>query len=198
MALPATIRVKLSSEAADSISLTPVVVQELPLRDLIEHMLGVTGKDEARIRELLLRGTLVSGASRFRWAGWEAETDGLRELLATFPDPDPTSVFAPAYCMRVVLRGGRQAIDITCEAGSRKGFFQRKTFWDVLMTVVAAVAPEYSGYSYRDRADRYVREFSRADLDQLRGARDLVRYSTLRDQLRAVAFTQAELFMKRR
>ncbi len=46
MALPPTIRVKLSSEAADSISLTPVVVQELPVRDLIEHMLGVTGKDE--------------------------------------------------------------------------------------------------------------------------------------------------------
>jgi hypothetical protein len=197
MALPATIRVKLSSEAADSISLTPVVVQELPLRDLIEHMLGVTGKDELRIRELLLRGTLVSGASRFRWAGWEAEPDGVRELLATFPDPDPTSVFAPANCTRVILRGGRQAIEITCEAGSRKGFFQRKTFWDVLMNVVVAAAPDYSGYSYRDRADRYLREFSRADLDQLRAARDLVRYSTLRDQLRAVAFTQAELFARR-
>ena len=198
MALPAIIRVKLSSEAAESISLTPVVVQELPLRDLIEHMLGVTGKDEGRIRELLHRGTLVSGASRFRWEGWDAEAEGLRELLATFPDPDPTSVFAPANCIRVILRGGRQAIDITCEAGSRKGFFQRKTFWDVLMTVVGAAAPEYSGYSYRDRADRYVREFSRADLDQLRAARDLVRYSTLRDQLRAVAFTQAEVFARRR
>jgi len=197
MALPATIRVKLSSEAADSISLTPVVVQELPLRDLIEHMLGVTGKDEARIRELLLRGTLVSGASRFRWAGWDAETDGLRELLATFPDPDPTNVFAPANCTRVILRGGRQAIEITCEAGSRRGFFQRKTFWDVLMNVVGAAIPEYSGYSYRDRADRYLREFSRADLEQLRAARDLVRYSTLRDQLRAVAFTQAEIFARR-
>ena len=198
MALPAIIRVKLSSEAAESISLTPVVVQELPLRDLIEHMLGVTGKDEGRIRELLHRGTLVSGASRFRWAGWDAEAEGLRELLATFPDPDPASIFAPGNCIRVILRGGRQAIDISCEAGSRKGFFQRKTFWDVLMTVVGAAAPEYSGYSYRDRADRFVREFSRADLEQLRAARDLVRYSTLRDQLRAVAFTQAEIFARRR
>ena len=135
MALPPTIRVKLSSEAADSISLTPVVVQEMPLRDLIEHMLGVTGKDEARIRDLLLRGTLVSGASRFRWAGWEAEVDDLRELLATFPDPDPTRAFRSAHCTRVILRGGRQAIEITREAGSRKGLFQRKTFWDVLMNV---------------------------------------------------------------
>jgi len=48
MSLPATVRVKLSSEAAGSISITRVVVQDLPVRDLVEHMLGITGKDEAR------------------------------------------------------------------------------------------------------------------------------------------------------
>jgi len=64
MALPPIVRVKLSSEAAESISITPVVVREMPVRELVEYMLGVTGKDEARIRELLLRGSLVSGASR--------------------------------------------------------------------------------------------------------------------------------------
>ena len=41
--LPQTVRVKLSSEAAEAIAMTPVVVQELPVRELIEHMLGVTG-----------------------------------------------------------------------------------------------------------------------------------------------------------
>ena len=70
MPLLDTIRVKLSSEAAEYVSITPVVVQEMPVRDLVEHMLGITGKDEARVRDLLLRGTLVSGASRFRWTGW--------------------------------------------------------------------------------------------------------------------------------
>jgi hypothetical protein len=94
MSLPATVRVKLSSEAAEGISITRVVVQDLPLRDLVEHMLGITGKNEARVRELLLRGTLVSGASRFRWTGWEADLDGLRELLATFPGDDPARPFA--------------------------------------------------------------------------------------------------------
>jgi hypothetical protein len=108
MSLPATVRVKLSSEAAGSISITRVVVQDLPVRDLVEHMLGITGKDEARVRELLLRGTLVSGASRFRWTGWEADLDGLRELLATFPGDDPARPFASARCVRAVLRGGRQ------------------------------------------------------------------------------------------
>src|SRR4051794_8657599 len=148
MALPPTIRVKLSSEAAGSISLTPVVAQDLPPRDLIEHMLGVTGKDEARIRELLVRGTLVSGASRFRWAGWEPDLADVRQLLDTFPDPDPTCAFLPARCTRVVLRGGRQPVEITREAGSRKGLFQRRAFWDLLMEVIADAAPEYSGYSY--------------------------------------------------
>ena len=94
MSLPATVRVKLSSEAAEGISITRVVVQDLPVRDLVEHMLGITGKNEARVRELLLRGTLVSGASRFRWTGWDADLDGLRELLATFPGDDPARPFA--------------------------------------------------------------------------------------------------------
>src|SRR5580704_17886936 len=118
MALPQTIRVKLSSEAAEAISLTPVVVQELAVRDLIEHMLGITGKDEPRIRELLKRGTLVSGASRFRWVGWEADLEGVREVLATFPDADPSRTFVAATCQRATLRGGRQIIEIPREVGT--------------------------------------------------------------------------------
>src|SRR5947209_1270577 len=103
MALPDRIHVKLSSEAAESISITPVIVREMPLRELVEYMLGVTGKDEARVRELLLRGTLVSGASRFRWSGWEADAPSIAELLRTFPDPEPGRPFAPARCVRAIL-----------------------------------------------------------------------------------------------
>ena len=138
MALPPTVRVKLSSEAAESISLTPVVVQELPVRELVEHMLGVTGKDEARIRELLLRGTLVSGASRFRWAGWEVD---LRRICANCwprsPIPTRRAASPPRIARAPSLRGGRQPIEITREAGARKGLFQRESFWDVLMKVIA-------------------------------------------------------------
>ncbi len=120
MSLPATVRVKLSSEAAEGISITRVVVQELPVRDLVEHMLGITGKNELRIRELLLRGTLVSGASRFRWTGWEADLTALRELLSTFPGDDPARAFAAGQCVRAVLRGGRQIVHVPREAGARK------------------------------------------------------------------------------
>jgi hypothetical protein len=197
MGLPPTVRVKLSSEAAESIALTPVVVQEIPIRDLIEHMLGVTGKDEPRIREILLRGSLVSGASRFRWTGWEVELEWIRELLATFPDPDPARAFAAASCVRAILRGGRQAIEIPREAALRKGLFQRTAFWDAFMEVIAASAPVYAGYSYRDRADRYLRELALADAERLREAAATVQYSTLRDQIRTIAFTQAELYVPR-
>ena len=112
MALPHSVRVKLSSEAAEAISLTPVVVQDLPIRDLVEHLLGVTGKDETRIRELLLRGSLVSGASRFRWTGMEADPASVHALLGTFPDPEPARPFAAGRCVRVVLRTPRYPIGI--------------------------------------------------------------------------------------
>jgi hypothetical protein len=197
MALPQTVRVKLSSEAAESITLTPVVVQELPVRELIEHILGVAGKDEARIREILLRGTMVSGASRFRWAGWTVEAAELREVLATFPDADAGRVFAAERCVRVTLRGGRQLIEVRREAAERKGFFQRETFWGLLMEVIGGGTSRYGGYSYRDRADRFLRELSVLEAEKLRSGSDAVRYSTLREQIRLVGFTSAEMLVER-
>jgi hypothetical protein len=38
---------------------------------------------------------------------------------------------------------------------------------------------------------------SRADMERLRAGRDLVKYSTMRDLLRTVGFTQAEIFTTR-
>src|SRR6266550_5991944 len=104
MPFPSSVRVKLSSEVAESISITPVVVREIPIRELIEHMIGITGKDEARVHELLLRGTLVSGASRFRWAGWDAGREAIESALGTFPDPDPRRPFSAERCIRAALR----------------------------------------------------------------------------------------------
>jgi hypothetical protein len=197
MALPGTVRVKLSTEAAEAISITPVLVQELPVRELVEHMLGVTGKDQPRIRELLLRGTLVSGASRFRWVGWEPGLDDLRELLATFPDPEPERPFAADRCVRAILRGGRQPVEIRRDAVARKSLFQRDSFWDLLLQAIGQAHPIYSGYSYRERADRYLREFTHAEIAHLRASSGSVKYTTLRDQIRSVAFVQAELYVTR-
>ena len=197
MSLPATVRVKLSSEAAEGISITRVVVQDLALRDLVEHMLGITGKDEARIRELLLRGSLVSGASRFRWTGWEAELAGLRDLLATFPDHEPARRFAPERCMRAVLRGGRQAIEIPREAAAKKPLLRKTSFWGLLMEVAAAGEIRYQHYSYKDRADCYRLELTLPAAEKLRAAGEIVKYSTLREQIRSAGFGWAELYVER-
>lgn len=202
MSLPATVRVKLSSEAAEGISITRVVVQDLALRDLVEHMLGITGKDEARIRELLLRGTLVSGASRFRWSGWEADLAGLREMLATFPGDEPARPFASGRCVRAVLRGGRQAIHIPREAGARKPpllkkWLRRASFWDRLMEAAAEGEIRYLHYSYKDRADCYRLELTLAAVQKLRAAGEMVRYTTLREQIRSAGFVWAELYVER-
>jgi hypothetical protein len=196
MSLPGAIRVKLSSEAAESISLTPVVVREMPLRELVEHMLGVTGKDEARVRELLLRGTLVSGASRFRWAGWEAEREALTELLATFPDPEPQRPFDAANCVRAILRGGRQPIEIPRAAGMRKALFRRQTFWNILMEA-AAGQTRYQTYSYKDRADTYVAALDAGAVGKLRAGSGLLTYSSLRDRISMEAWSSAEFFVER-
>jgi hypothetical protein len=197
MSLPATVRVKISSEAAEAISITRVVVQDLPLRELIEYMLAITGKDTPRIRELLRRGTLVSGASRFRWTGWEAQSDAIDELLASFPDPEPARPFAAERCIRAVLHGGRQAIPVPREAAARKPLWHKTSFWAHLMNVVGAGRLAYLHYSYKDRADCYRLELSPAEAENLRAAADSVRYTTMRDQIRSAALVWVELYVDR-
>jgi hypothetical protein len=169
----------------------------MPLRELVEYMLGVTGKDEARIRELLLRGTLVSGASRFRWAGWEAEPQALRELLAGFPDPEPSRPFTAERCVRAILRGGRQTIEIPREAGLRKSFWRRSTFWKLLMDSVEASAPHYVTYSYKDHADIYQAALALPEAERLRSSARLLTYTSLRDRVAGEAYTSVDLYTTR-
>jgi len=195
--LPQTVRVKLSSEAAGFISLSPVVAQDLPLRDLIGYLLAVTGKDEARIREILLRGTMVDGASRFRWTGWDADMDELRRLLGGFPDSDPARPFLAERCNSVVLAGGRQEVTILRDPAARRRLFRRRTFWDDLMAVAGERPAAYAEYSYRHRADRYVRELSSAEAARIREAARRARFDALCGRVRPAAFTRAELFAER-
>ena len=197
MPLPDSVRVKLSSEAAESISITPVVVRDIPIRELVEHMLGVTGKDTPRLHELLLRGTLVSGASRFRWSGWDADRADIETLLATFPDRDPRRPFTPSLCVRATLRGPGRRIEIPREIGARKPLFRRSSFWDTLMAVAASSEARYVDYSYRERADCYSAALSLASLERLRASAGLVRYSTVQQQIRQVNLETMELLVAR-
>ncbi len=196
-ALPETVRVKISSEAAGYVSITPVVVQELPLRELVGHMLGITGKDENRIHELLLRGTLVSGASRFRWTGWDADTAGIRQLLAGFPDPEPARPFDSARCVRAILRTTRQPIEIPREAAARKKLFKKSSFWDVLLEVAKATGLRYETYSYSDRADIYHATLGVESAARLHLAAGALKYTRLKDQIAAASLEGVDFYVIR-
>jgi len=178
--LPQIIRVKLSSEAAEYISVTQVVVREIPLVELVEQMLGATGKDAARVRDILRRGSLVSGASRFRWEGWEAEIESVAALLAALPDAEPARVFLPEHCVRAVLRGAHARIELAREAVDARS-------WAALMAL--ARDPHYIEYSYRERADLYRVKLSPQALEDLRAA--------LRNQIRATALDAIDLLVER-
>jgi hypothetical protein len=197
MGLPPTIRVKISSEAAESLALTPVVVREMPVRELIEAMLGVAGKDAARIGDLLGRGVLVTGGSRLRWQGWTADREGIEAVLAGFPDPEPERPFQPGACVRAVLKGGNARIEIAREAGRERRLLQKQCFWDALMEVAAASAPRYAGYSYRERADHYSAEIAREGAERLRESAGLLRYSTLEAQVKRALLERIELYVER-
>lgn len=197
MALPDTVRVKLSSEEAGFISITSVVVRDIPTRELIELMLGVTGKDTGRIHELLLRGTLVSGASRLRWEGWNAERGGIEAVLATFPDPDPKRPFTPGHCVRAVLQGPGCRIELLRDLAGRRRFLRKKSFWDVLIAIALETELDYVEYSYKHRADCYRMAVSLPAAARLRASAGLLKYSTLATQIRAAALNTVDLLNER-
>jgi hypothetical protein len=195
--LPETIRVKISSEEAGSVSLTPVVAREMPVRELIETMLGATGKDAVRIAELLLRGSIVAGASRLRWTGWAADAGAVASVLATFPDADPRRPFARERCVRALLKGPATRVEIERGAASERRLSRRRSFWDALMELAEAGVPAYADYSYRHRADRYSVALTYDAAELLRESAGAIRYSTLESAVRRARVESVELFVER-
>ncbi len=197
MPLPATIRVKLSTEAAGSIALTQVVVQEMTLRELADLLLGVAGKDAGRIRDYLARGSLLSGATRFRWASIVAEPGEVETLLAGFPDPEPGRAFSPARCVQVVARGRSGPITFSRAECLRRRFLRRQCVWDVLMALAEPPSFKYVEYSYKDHADHYRLELTAEHVSTLRAAAGLAAYGHLADRLRALAAGAALFYVER-
>jgi len=196
-ALPPTIRVKLSSEAAGAITLTPVVVREMPPAELMEFIVGVTGKDVDRIREILERGILVTGASRFRWEGLASSRESILEMLVRFPDADPSRPFRAAQCSAAILCGPACRIEISRETGAKKGFLRRRSFWDALMEAAGAGAPDYMQYLYKERADCYRLKLTREGAEMIRAAASRLVYPGLARQLQAAALEVVELHVNR-
>jgi hypothetical protein len=197
MGLPATIRVKLSSEEAGAIAVTPVVVREMPIGELVALMLDFAGKDAPRVRELLLRGTLVSGASRYRWTGWEADLGDLGELLASLPGPDPTRPFVPDRCVQVWMQGAALRAGVAPAALARKRLLHRRSFWDVLMEAIAGGGLEYAGYSCKVRADRFRLKVTDELSQRIRENAGLLCYTSLESQIRLARLESVEFLVER-
>ncbi|MBK5294974.1 MAG: hypothetical protein JJE04_25270 [Acidobacteriia bacterium] len=196
-AFPETIRVKLSSEAAGAISLTPVVVRDIPARELMEYMLPQTGKRIDRIHEILMRGSMVSGASRFRWEGWQASENDIAGMLAHFPDPEPWRPFERKLCVHAALCGPTARIEVPREAASQRSFLRRTSYWDVLMRVAAASSPAYREYSYKDRGDVYRMTLGSEAASTLRGEAFRLVFSTLTRQIQGAALDAVDFQVPR-
>ncbi len=194
MPLPRKIPVKISSEAAGYISFTPVARQELDPGELVERILGVTGKRPSRIRDILSRGSFASGSSRYRWEGFEANSAELDTLLARFPDDEPGRTFDASRCTKVVFQGRRGGLELEAETASRRRLFQRRSFWEALLALVDSVRPEYQRYSYSDQADVYT---VKLPLETLLGHTRLLKYRGIAEELRMLAPETAEVFVRR-
>lgn len=176
--------------------MTPVVNQTMPVRELVEVILSTTGKDVGRVQDVLRRGGVVQGGSRFRWQGFDAAGADVSTLLALFPDPDPGRPFRADRCIGVKLRAGLHVVELPWQVAAEKRMFRRRSFWDALMETASRGPVEYVGYSYRLRGDEYRMKVSSGELARLREAAALLRYSGLAAQVIRLDFEWVELVVQ--
>jgi hypothetical protein len=185
--LPDEVHVRISSEDAGSITVTPVVHQTMPLNELVAAILSTTGKDRERVRDILHRGAVVQGGSRLRWQPIEADAAEVETLLAGFPSADPSRAFTPERCIGVRLRAGRHVVELPRDIAAQRRFLRRSSFWDALLELADRAAPQYMDYSFRTRTDEYRVRIAPNELDRLRVAARLLRYSGLSAQIESLA-----------
>lgn len=158
MPLPEAIPVRFTEEEAEYLSVRPVRRQVLHIEQLVDLILSVTGKDPARVAQILRAGSVVYHFYRYWWEGFEADTEALHALLARFPEDDPGRPFRTGECSAVLIESeGSSASSFLLprELAIRKRWFRRSSFWDVLMELAERESPVYQGYSYARRADLF-------------------------------------------
>lgn len=188
-------RVKLSSESAGYIAMTPVVLQEFSFSEFLEQLLGATGKDAVRVSELLRRGSLVAGASRFRWDPLQIPPDELQPWLERLPGPEPMRAFRASDCVRVVLCGPSTRLEVTREMAEPRRLFQPQSYWNALLA--EATAPQYVTYHYRERSDQFRLALDGAAIARLKNAAHLLKFDGIRKLVASAAFDAIEFYVVR-
>ena len=195
MPAPDIVRVKLSSEAAGAISITPVVVREMPLRELIEEIAAVRGKDPVRIAESLRRGSVTSGATRFRWEPVQMSESELVAALKFLPDDEPGRAFDASRCTQACFTGPDFRVSVAREVAEARRLFRRTSFWAELIRLAGAA--QYASYSYRERADIFRAGLAVAQRDGIRAALPTLRHPALARRIHIAAFDAVEFVVKR-
>ena len=193
VALPESIPVRYSEEDAEYVTVRPVVRQTFRQDDLLDMILSVTGKDAARIRQILRSGTVAYHFYRYWWSGFEASADDLSAALQRFPDADPSRAFRMEECSAVIFEGGsprlRQLFELMRKQASQRKFLRSKSLWDFLIETARANPPAYAEYSYAQRADVFRLTLKEEDLAKLMEAAARLAPRNLRAALRVLPQT---------
>ncbi len=197
--LPETIPVRYSEEEAGYVSLRPIVRQTFGVHELLDMVLRVTGKDAARVRQILRSGTIAYHYNRYWWAAFEAGETELAEALARFPDADPTRAFGESECVAIVFESGgvaaREIARIERSAASHRRWLRPRSLWDFLLAPTRAAAPKYQGYSYGWSADIFCRDVSVEEAAKLEVEAERLAPRGLRRALRGLLAARRVLFI---
>ena len=199
MPLPEVIPVRYTEEEAGYVSFRPIVRQSFRPDQLLDMVLSVTGKDAARIKQILRSGTVVFHFYRYWWTGFDIDPTELSGLLARFPDPDPSRKFRGEECTIVAIESGatppRPTVEIQRQAISRSRLFRRRRFWDVLLAEVSSNPVAYHGYSFAHRADLYRLELVPESRARLAAAAASLAPRAMRKELQALDQAARILFI---
>jgi hypothetical protein len=161
--LPVVIPVRYTDEEAGFVSVRPVLRMSLRPDQLLELILGVTGKTIERVEQILRSGSVAANGYRYWWEAMELSAGELQPLLAGFPDADPSRAFEAARCILVAAEGGTSAsalAEFAAPAASRRRALRRRSFWDTLLAAAGEQLPAYRSYSYARRGDLYALEIA--------------------------------------
>jgi hypothetical protein len=170
MPLPDAIPVRYAEEEARYVAVRPVVQQTFQIRELAGMVIRVTGKNHARVRQILRAGTVVYNGYRYWWAGFEPDEQQLAAMLATFPEDDPSRPFHGEECVAVFLETGGGAayrlIEITRAQAKRRRLWRRRSAWGALQPPQHALL-SYVGFSHGRAGDLYRRTLTGEEATRL-------------------------------